>query len=163
MTSCTTVWYRNVNAKLISKKTLGAVCIDLLMCSWCIVHTVMWNYFFVLLLICIPSFWNWKFLDTGDVIKRKQPLLRLGMARYIWCMSLFANQFPQSQSATGENRNHFPPSGVPWIYERRGAIYSSALTKGEMGPYKHIAFYVWWGRECKEFGLWIFIPGTLRE
>lgn len=44
-------------------------------------------------------------------------------------MSLFVNQFPQSQSATGENRNHFPPSGVPWIYERRGAIYSSALTK----------------------------------
>ncbi len=69
------------------------------------------------------------YIHKGYDKKKTQPFLRLGIARYFWCMSLFANQFPQSQSATGENRNHFPPSGVSWIYERRRAIYSSAWQK----------------------------------
>lgn len=91
----------------------GWIKLFMLLCSW-------------IVLPCI-SVGNVSIHTQGIWSKeRKQPFLRLGIARYFWCMSLFANQFPQSQSATAENRNHFLPSGVPWIYERHGAIYCLA-------------------------------------
>lgn len=76
-------------------------------------------------------------------------------------MSLFANKFPQSQNATRENRNHFPPSGVPWIYERRRAIYSSAWQKKKWVCIS-TQLYTSDGVEMWRI-LWIFILRTQRK
>lgn len=111
------------------KVTLVEIVIDLLI-YW------LWRLGCIISKICIlPTFWfvcpcmefGKQFMQTQGIWqKEKQPFLMLEIARYFWCMSLFANQFPQSQSAAAENRNHFPSSGGSWIYERCTAIYSLA-------------------------------------
>lgn len=144
------------------KVTLGLMCIDMPIYLMNSMHSYI-TVFFICFWTVFPCTLVGKvFLYTRDMIKRK-PFLRRGIARYFWCMSLFANKFPQSQNATRENRNHFPPSGVPWIYKRCRAIYSSAWQR-EKRVCISTQLYTSDGVEnVKSYELWIFILRTNRK
>lgn len=109
-------------------------------------------------IVLVQSFFTYTRDGTTKLKKKNQPFLRLGIARYLWCMPLFANQFHPKPKCYERKQKPFPSK---WCF--RGFTRGTGQFIARHDKWvciKHAALHVWWSQECKEFGLWIFIPGT---